>query len=63
MTVVEAKRLSRVWRGGLIPVLYAVADAATMAQVVTTPVVDTWLLSLAERELSLPLVGDTARTS
>ncbi|KAI9906129.1 hypothetical protein PsorP6_014277 [Peronosclerospora sorghi] len=46
---------------GLIPVLYAVSGAATMAQVVTTPVVDTWLPSLAERELSLPLVGDTVR--
>ncbi|KAI9915304.1 hypothetical protein PsorP6_007348 [Peronosclerospora sorghi] len=45
-----------IWRGGLIPVLYAVACAATMAQVV-----DTWLSSLAERELSIPLVDDTVR--
>ncbi|ETO75923.1 hypothetical protein F444_08569 [Phytophthora nicotianae P1976] len=49
--------------GGVIPVLFAVSGAATLAQVVGTPGMETLMPSSASREVTIPLLGDTARLS
>ncbi|KAG7384903.1 Signal peptide peptidase-like 2A [Phytophthora pseudosyringae] len=49
--------------GGAIPVLFAVSGAATLTQVLATPAVEWMVPSSASREITIPLLGDTARLS
>ncbi|GMF33164.1 unnamed protein product [Phytophthora fragariaefolia] len=49
--------------GGAIPVLFAISGAATLTQVVMTPAVERLMPSSGIREVTLPLLGDTARLS
>ncbi|KAL3663010.1 hypothetical protein V7S43_011952 [Phytophthora oleae] len=49
--------------GGAIPVLFAVSGAATLTQVVGTPAVEWLMPSSASRDVTIPLLGDTARLS
>ncbi|GMF64608.1 unnamed protein product [Phytophthora lilii] len=49
--------------GGAIPVLFAVSGAATLTQVMATPVVEKLMPSSALRQVTVPLLGDTARLS
>ncbi|KAL4141088.1 hypothetical protein PRNP1_014210 [Phytophthora ramorum] len=49
--------------GGAIPVLFAVSGAATLTQVVAMPAAEWLVPSSASREVTVPLLGDTARLS
>ncbi|KAE9002547.1 hypothetical protein PF011_g13272 [Phytophthora fragariae] len=49
--------------GGAIPVLFAVSGAVTLTQVVMTPAVEWLMPSSGTREVTVPLLGDTARLS
>jgi signal peptide peptidase-like protein 2B len=49
--------------GGAIPVLFAVSGAATLTQVLTTPLVEKFLPSSASKEVHVPLLGDSVRLS
>ncbi|KAG1708748.1 hypothetical protein DVH05_022373 [Phytophthora capsici] len=49
--------------GGAIPVLFAVSGAATLTQVVGMPVMEWLIPSSASRDITIPLLGDTARLS
>ncbi|EGZ21515.1 hypothetical protein PHYSODRAFT_492490 [Phytophthora sojae] len=49
--------------GGAIPVLFAVSGAVTLTQVVMTPAVERLMPSSGIREVTVPLLGDTARLS
>lgn len=49
--------------GGVIPVLFAVSGAVTLAQVVGTPLMEWLVPSIASRELPIPLSGGTASVS
>ncbi|KAG3169784.1 hypothetical protein PI124_g3301 [Phytophthora idaei] len=49
--------------GGAIPVLFAVSGAATLTQVVGIPAMEWLMPSSASREVTIPLLGDSARLS
>ncbi|OWZ03985.1 Aspartyl protease, partial [Phytophthora megakarya] len=49
--------------GGVIPILFAVSGTATLTQVVGTPAMERLMPNSAAREVTIPLLGDTARLS